>query len=133
MKQSEFTDLYHQTIIAIERLIDVKGGEYAVDSDRLSNFKKGGERLNLLPEQIWSVYFHKHIDAIDNAINDLATGKKRPVSEPITGRVDDAIVYLILFKALVTERTTFNLPHNVQQRDSTMHIHGYQKDSDSGK
>lgn len=92
------------TVEELKRLMMVKGGEYAGDGDRLANFKRNAERLGLKPEQVWAVYFAKHLDAIFQHVHDLQTGKTRPASEPLEGRVDDAINYLILFKGLLWER-----------------------------
>jgi phenylacetate-coenzyme A ligase PaaK-like adenylate-forming protein len=37
-------------------------------------------------------------------IHDLVSGKERERMEPIEGRVDDIIVYMLLFKAILLER-----------------------------
>lgn len=104
MNGKDFSEkIVKPTIEELKRLMLVKGGEYAGDGDRLANFKRNAERLALKPEQVWAVYFGKHLDAIFQHIHDLQTGKRRPVSEPLEGRIDDAINYLILFKGLLWE------------------------------
>ena len=55
-------------------------------------------------ETIWRVYAAKHWDAVGQYIRDLQSGKERLRDEPITGRIHDLIVYLLLFKAMVEER-----------------------------
>lgn len=82
-----------------------KGGEYAGDNNRLENFVRNAQSLNLEPEQVWAVYAGKHWDAIIQYVNDTASGKSRTRSEPITGRVDDLIVYLLLVKSMMIART----------------------------
>jgi len=82
----------------------LKGGEYAGDHDRLDNFRRNGANLGLPMEVIWGVYAAKHWDAIGTYIRDLTTGKTRERMEPISGRVDDLLVYLILFKCMIIER-----------------------------
>lgn len=52
---------------------------------------------------IWAVYAAKHWDAVMQYIKDQNTGTKRTHLEPIGGRVDDLLVYLLLFKAILEE------------------------------
>lgn len=92
------------TIDAINSLGKLKGGEYAGDLDRLANFRRNGQTLGLPMEVIWAVYYNKHHDAVMQWINDLISGKARERAEPIEGRIDDMIVYLILLKCMVEER-----------------------------
>jgi hypothetical protein len=54
-------------------------------------------------EQVWAVYAAKHWDAINQYVKDMAKGVVRQRMESISGRADDLIVYLILFKAMVEE------------------------------
>lgn len=104
MKRDEYDELFDDTFKHIKQLTRSKGGEYAGDSDVLSNFRRNGANLNLLPEQIWAVYAAKHWDAINQYIRDLGEGTTRQRMEPIAGRADDLLVYLVLFKCLVYER-----------------------------
>ena len=101
---SEYQGLVEQTIANINTLSKLKGGEYAGDTDRLANFRRNGDNLGLPMEVIWAVYAAKHWDAVLQYINDLTTGKKRDRLEPLSGRLDDIIVYCILFKAMLQER-----------------------------
>lgn len=103
MKHSDFQEIVDSTFKTLQDILQSKGGEYAGDHDRLANFKRNAERLHLRPEQIWAVYFAKHIDAIFQYIMDLQTQTNRPRSEPLEGRVDDAINYLLLFKGILAE------------------------------
>lgn len=86
-----------------------KSADYAGKTDVLANFKRNAARLGMSPYQIWAVYFNKHIDSINNAI---AANPSAPacVTEPLKGRIIDAIVYLKLLECLqqdtiVTETT----------------------------
>lgn len=101
----DFARLINETVENIQRLSKLKGGEYAGDKDRLANFRRNGIALELPMETIWAIYYNKHHDAVMQFINDLNTGKHRDRMEPIGGRVDDMIVYLILFKAMLEERS----------------------------
>lgn len=99
----------------IEELSRLKGGEYSGDSDRLLNFRRNGADLDLPMEIVWRVYAAKHWDAIGQYIRDLQLGAKRTRLESIEGRIDDLLVYLLLFKAMVRERedagATISLEH----------------------
>lgn len=96
--------LVEKTVEQIRQLSTNKGGEYAGDTDRLANFRRNAERLGLDPAQVWAVYAAKHWDAVMQYVEDIQTGKSRPRSESISGRLDDLIVYCILMKAIVEER-----------------------------
>lgn len=91
----------HRKLLALS---ESKGKEYAGSDDRLGNFKRLAQELEMIPEKALWVYFKKHLDSLTTWIKDQEKGFKREYSEPITGRVDDAILYLHLLKALVIER-----------------------------
>ncbi len=76
-----------------------KGVEYANSDDQLANFKRLSEKLGLTPEAVNLVYLTKHIDAIESYVKN---GKSN--SEPIHGRIEDAILYLILLKSIIVEK-----------------------------
>lgn len=100
---AEFQKLIEATVTNIVSLSKLKGGEYAGDRDRLANFRRNGMALGLPMETIWAVYAGKHWDAIQQYVQDERNGVERTRSESISGRADDLIVYLILFKAMVVE------------------------------
>lgn len=99
-----YDDLVEQTFEEIRKLGKLKGGEYAGDSDRLANFRRNANALGLSMETVWAVYCAKHWDAVMQYIKDLQSETSRPRLESIEGRVDDIIVYMLLFKAMVRER-----------------------------
>lgn len=88
----------------VVELSALKGGEYSGDTDRLLNFRRNAIDLNLPMEAIWRVYAAKHWDAIGQYIRDVKDGKDRTRLENLSGRADDLIVYLLLFKAMLEER-----------------------------
>jgi hypothetical protein len=102
--------LLADTVKQITHLAASKGGEYSGDFDRLANFRRNAERLGLSMEHVWAVYSAKHWDALMQFVQDLSIGKERPRSEPLQGRCDDLIVYLILFKAMLEEREARPVP-----------------------
>lgn len=99
-----FALLVEQTVATIHKLSALKGGEYAGDDDRLANFRRNATALDLPMETIWAIYCTKHWDAVMQYVKDLNGGKDRVRLEPISGRLDDIIVYCILFKAMIEER-----------------------------
>lgn len=98
-----FNELVNDTVDQIHKLSSLKGGEYAGDDDRLANFRRNAAALGLPMESIWAVYCAKHWDAVMQYIQDMNSGKTRERMEPISGRVDDIIVYMILLKAMLDE------------------------------
>lgn len=96
-----------ETIASIHALSATKGDEYkASNDDQLANFRRRAGRFKAVPpELVWAVYAGKHWDALETYIDDLQTGTVRQRSEPIEGRIDDLIVYLILFKVMCAERS----------------------------
>ena len=101
---AQFDQLIESTISELRRLSKLKGGEYAGDTDRLSNFRRNGEALGLPMEAIWHTYAAKHWDAVTQYVRDLLNGTHRERAEPLAGRLDDIIVYCLLFKAILIER-----------------------------
>lgn len=99
-----YAELIEVTVAKIQQLSRLKGGEYSGDIDRLANFRRNALALDLEMEQVWAVYAAKHWDALIQYIKDMATETTRDRMEPIDGRVDDLLVYLILFKAMLLER-----------------------------
>lgn len=99
-----FNRLINITVDSLYQLSRLKGGEYSGDSDILANFRRNGQALGLPMETIWAVYAAKHWDAVTQYIKDLQTGVTRERLEPIAGRLDDLILYCILFKAMLDER-----------------------------
>lgn len=105
MKKEDFRLMLSETY---DRLVDLtlsKGEEYARSDDQLANFKRSAAEAGITPEQVWLVFFNKHVDAIKHNLakprikwSDGSGG-----SEPLEGRIDDAILYLILLKGLIRE------------------------------
>lgn len=94
------TEIIDRTFISIRQLNATKGKDYAGDDDALANFKRAAENLGLSPTEVWGVYASKHWDAIMSFIKNGGQLE----SEPIEGRIDDLMVYLLLFKGLVQEQ-----------------------------
>ena len=115
-----FDQLIAETVQEIQKLSSLKGGEYAGDDDRLANFRRNAFALGLPMESIWAVYCAKHWDAVMQYIQDQNTGKTRTRLESIEGRVDDIIVYMILFKAMLDE-TNHDRPDQGSEEQQLTH------------
>lgn len=91
-------------------LLIQKGTEYAGNKDRYANFKRQGKALGRTPFEIWAVYFNKHVDAINSAIQ-RNPEMPQVISEPLEGRIQDNINYLLLDLGMTIEaagRRNFN-------------------------
>lgn len=112
-----------ETQSSISLLCDTKGAEYAAsDTDQLANFRRRADRFGLPMEAAWALYAGKHWDALETFIRDVIEKRDRPRSEPLEGRVDDLIVYLILFKAMLAERASALT--SIQQAQNALAIKG---------
>lgn len=101
MNNARFIDLINETFTTIKDLADTKGKEYTVGSaDRLENFKGEATNCGITAYQIWSVYASKHYRSIQSYIR---SGGKVFSTEPIEGRIDDLILYLLLLKGLIED------------------------------
>jgi len=99
---------FHEAIIACDKLLTTKGNDYVGGNktgiDRLRNFYDGAAFLGQTPFQVLGVYFYKHITAIFTFLK-----KGKVESEPIEGRMHDAINYLLLaLKMVAVEKEKAN-------------------------
>ena len=102
MKHDERARLTDYLFKVASEMGNKKNKSYADREDTLANFKRIANKLGLTKYQIWSVYFNKHIDSINNAIKD---NPDLPVdaSESIEGRLIDVIVYSTILYCLLYE------------------------------
>ena len=83
------------------RIMQAKQPEYTNNNtDVLHNFKSTANRLGTDPMMVWSVFFDKHIQAIQSH----AANPDMEQAEPIESRYADAMNYLQLGYALMKER-----------------------------
>ena len=81
-----------------------KGAEYARSDDSNANFKRVGNWLGLAPETVCLVYLFKHLDALKYYADRLLSGEVPILTEPIKGRVMDAVNYVLILGSLIQER-----------------------------
>lgn len=106
MTFQEFDAYMAEVFQSIQKIGATKGAEYANGTDRLANFKRLASRLDIPPEAVCMTFGTKHIDSLDSVIKTLKnTGSLPPnPSEPIQGRIHDAVLYFLLLGALMKER-----------------------------
>jgi hypothetical protein len=109
--KSRFQFLIREVFDSIKGLTATKGEEYTGDEDQLANFKRMAVDADLPIEKVWLLFFMKHVDAIKSYVR---TGKEK--SESIESRIDDAILYLILLRAVVLDSREEGVP----ERDVTI-------------
>ena len=78
-----------------------KGHDYRQghDDDLLHNFRTVADSVGIPMEKVWFTYFFKHYAALATYIREGGQSE----SEPIEGRIQDLIVYLVLFYRMVQE------------------------------
>lgn len=93
-----------------ERIMDITFGECRIlrqegqkeyaheDTNALANFERVASLTGISKEQVLLVYLQKHIDGISAYVKGHKSQR-----ESISGRINDAIVYLCLLKCMVIE------------------------------
>jgi hypothetical protein len=100
MKSEELYSLIEKDILPqCFEIMKTKGESYSGLEDKLGNFKRIAKTLNLSVEQVWYVYFAKHMDALQSYLR----GEYKD-SEKIQGRIQDLINYLFLLTGILKEQ-----------------------------
>lgn len=101
-----YNELVERTFAEVKKLGELKGREYAHGDDRLDNFRRHAEAMNVPMELVWYIYANKHWDAVTQYVRDIVTGTIDVTRlENIESRLDDIITYCLLMRAIVEERT----------------------------
>ena len=113
MKTQEFDEELSKVFKDCQNVLVHKGREYqstnTEGSNVFANFERISESLGINRESVLWVYFSKHRDSISTFIRDLENGKdvieiEKNLTEPINGRITDAINYLLLLNSMVNEK-----------------------------
>ena len=103
MKKIHFDVFFDHIISEIKSTRDEGQKEYARTDDNIfANFERVADRLDLSKQEALLVYLLKHIDGIGSYVDGHKSQR-----EDVTGRIKDAIVYLLLLWAMVIGDNTF--------------------------
>lgn len=107
MTNEAFSTILELRISAIRDVLAAKAKEYAT-TDRLHNFKRSAAMLNTTPEAALVGFLTKHIvsilDMVDALPHPSLPGGEEAKLDQWREKLGDAINYLILLEALVSER-----------------------------
>src|ERR1035437_535677 len=98
MTHEEFDKYQNELLNKVVGMGVTKGKEYSNSESRFANFDRLAVELGLTNIQVAWVYTKKHLDGIASYCR---TGQI--LSEPIGGRIVDAIVYLTLIAGMIEE------------------------------
>lgn len=107
MGNREFQKRVQETFAQIETLTASKGEEYAegrAASNQHANFDHEATELDMSPEKVAMVYLGKHMSSIKSWVKGLEGQTSVTASEPMEGRFNDAILYLLLLKCMYIRR-----------------------------
>lgn len=94
--RQDIANLLDTVVKEISFLREAGQKEYAHDEDNaFGNFERVARDLRLDRKQVLWVYVRKHLDGIVSAINGHVSQR-----EPVSGRINDVIVYLILLRGM---------------------------------
>tara|TARA_R100000458_G_scaffold6101_1_gene4911 strand:- start:1506 stop:1838 length:333 start_codon:yes stop_codon:yes gene_type:complete len=104
MKKMHFDVLFDTIMEEVKYTRDEGQKEYARTDDNIfANFERVADCLKIEREKVLMVYLLKHIDGISSYIDGHKSQR-----ENVTGRVKDAIVYLLLLWAMVIGDDAFS-------------------------
>lgn len=100
---------FTEAVVSCDKLLTQKGHDYTqgasdkpdvdgYDKGRLKNFYTTAEKKQTTPFMVLGILMDKHLSAIDTFI---AKGGLQTESEPIEGRIHDAINYMLLLYKMV--------------------------------
>lgn len=107
MTRAEMSLVFEKVWSEIGVLREAGQKEYAHrEENAFANFERVGESLGMSRERVLMVYLLKHLDGIS-----AYTQGHRSQREDVRGRINDAIVYLLLLRGMVDEKeTAFEVP-----------------------
>jgi hypothetical protein len=104
ISNKDINRITEETWAAVRKLRSAKAAEYSTDTDALDNFKRCAFQSGCSIEHILMLFAMKHWNSIVDYIKDIDAGRTRERTESIDGRINDLIVYLILFKGMIEAR-----------------------------
>lgn len=102
MTKQEFAKYQDDVFNKLKELRDAGQKEYAGGEDAFGNFNRLAESLKMDRKKILWVYLMKHMDGITSFLNGHISQR-----ESVEGRINDAVIYLILLRGMITEEKLF--------------------------
>jgi hypothetical protein len=99
MTHEEFDKYQNELLNKVIGMGATKGKEYSNSESRFGNFDRLADELDLTNIKVAWVYVKKHLDGIASFCR-----TQKELSEPIEGRIVDAIVYLTLIAGMIVEK-----------------------------
>ena len=110
MKKIHFDALFSHIIDQVKSTRDEGQKEYARTDDNIfANFERVADCLKISREKVLMVYLLKHIDGIGSYLDGHKSQR-----EDVTGRIKDAVVYLLLLWAMITGEKEINKIRNIE-------------------
>jgi hypothetical protein len=103
MKTEDFEKVVEETLQQIREVLIIKSREYSRNGDKMHNFNVGAMMTGEIREKVLAGFALKHHISIMDIRNDIAKGIL-PSIETVNEKYGDAINYLILEKASITDR-----------------------------
>lgn len=102
MTHEEFRLFQSDLLTDVVAMREAKGKEYATFNNAFANFVEDAKDVDITPLQAALMHTNKHIRAIRYYVREGGESKS---SEPIRGRIIDAICYLTLIAGMIEEDT----------------------------
>ena len=113
MKREELVKEAEDVFEICKTLLRGKGAEYSKDNNVFSVFEKCGDDLDISPLIPIKLFMDKHYSSITSYIKKIVNGTdvntlNSELSEPIDGRIQDMINYLVLLEAYIKQLSDEN-------------------------
>lgn len=103
MSPEQFQQVLQHRLSEIQRVLGLKGQEYASEADRLHHFKVAGALQGCTPERALQGMLAKHLVSVLDIIRGLDSGIV-PDVPTINEKLGDCQNYFILLEGLLLER-----------------------------
>ena len=139
MEVAQFNKLIEEQIEDIRTRSGSKNAEYARGGDKLYNFKRAASVMGVSVEEAHWGMFMKHFISTQDIVEDIEDNKYS-TRELIDEKIGDAIVYLILLKAILIDQghvksvievanMTAAIDHAWKGKSFEPHVNGHEFDS----
>jgi hypothetical protein len=103
MNHIRFNEMVEATLLSLKEKLTGKGEEYSRNGDRLHNFNTAAAFRHKQPESCLLDFMTKHTVSVADCIDDIEKGVYPPL-HVMNEKIDDSILYLLILRAMYTER-----------------------------